>query len=243
MIEAEEATDERPVPEQVVEGAEQDGGPRRPVELGVRADDHLGASVLELDATDEPLLHELVDVAADASRSSREPAVLRDARFGERASALHGAQGENGAGARPRWARAASSAVARDHALAEVVQPLERAPPRDRDLAGREQMLEGALGRLPAPHPFTAAFERARRERPLLADPREHLALEGSPLRRALASPPVPIGEVAHPAFEHPVVPRSGAGRLRGPSIRRSTPRAGAARARGRRTHRSGSRV
>src|SRR5262249_54544427 len=146
-----------------------------------------------------------VDVRAHLAAAAAEAAVLGDPALRERAAALDRAEREAPVEL-VRRRRRRLERVPRDHALGQLVQPLEALPAGDRDLAGGEQVLERALRRLPAPHRPAPALERARRERALVADPREHVALDGAALGRALATPPVVVAQLVHPELEQRVV-------------------------------------
>src|SRR5262249_26538749 len=157
-----------------------------------RRDDDRRAVVVDLDPLDAPLADERLDVRPHLTPPAPEAAVLGDPRLGGPAPSLHRAQPappvELAVRRPPRGQRRA-----RDHALGQLVQALEALAAGDRDLARGEQVLERALRGLPAPHGSAPALERARRQRSLVPQPPEHVALDGTALRGALAAPPVAV--------------------------------------------------
>src|SRR5579862_402168 len=205
VLEAEEAAQERAIPDEVVERTDEDGHGRRSVELRSGGDDDRWAAIVDLDAPDEAVAHERLDVRPDFARAAADAAVLGDPGFRQRAPRVHRAQREAATELGARRRRRVEVAL-RDHALGQLVQALEALPAGDRHLAGREQVLECALRGLPAPHRLAAALERTRRKWSLGRDAREHLALDGAKLRAPLASPPVPVAQVAHTALVERVV-------------------------------------
>src|SRR3954454_3675452 len=160
VLEAEEAAKKAAVPHQVVERRDENGGRRSAVERRVRHDEDRRAAVVELDAAQAALAYERLDVRPDALRAAGEAAVLGDPGPGQRAAAFDGPQRIGAAKLVLGRDRRAEVAV-RDHPLRKVVEALEALSPCDRELAGREQVLERALLRLPAPHRAAAALERA----------------------------------------------------------------------------------
>src|SRR5271169_1399623 len=94
MVEAEDAVQERPVPHQVVERAEENGGGGRAVELRVGRDNDGRAAVCDLDPPHESVSFERVDVRAYRFHPTVEAAMLGDPGFRQRAAALDGAECE-----------------------------------------------------------------------------------------------------------------------------------------------------
>src|SRR5262249_28950820 len=116
VVEAEEAAKEGAVPDEVVERAEEHGRARVAVELGLCRDDDLRAAVVQLDARDEAVADERVDVRASLARAAAEAAVLRDSRLRQRSAALDRAERE--AAMELRGGRRRRVEIrARDHAL------------------------------------------------------------------------------------------------------------------------------
>ncbi len=111
VVEAEEAAQERPVPHQVVERAEEHGGGRGAVELGAGRDDDRRPAVVDLDALERPVGDERVDVRPDRARAAVEAAVLGDPGLGQRAAALRRRGARSRAGTPPALGAGASSAA------------------------------------------------------------------------------------------------------------------------------------
>ena len=107
-----------------------------------------------------------------------------------------------------------------EHALGQVVEPLEPLPPRDHQLAVVPEKLEHLLGRLPTPHLALprGAVEMPRAERPARPDLVEDVLAQvrdgscRSPRTTAARPPASPAGTAASPRRE--------AGMPRAPSTR-----------------------
>ena len=143
VVEAEDPSCERAIPEQVVEGGEQHGrGRARRVEIGAGRDEYVGVAVLDADTLEDAVVHERVDRRTDPCGAAAEPPVLDDAALGERAARANRAKRQL---AQPRRLVGLGRVehLARDDALGEVVEPLEPADPaRDHDLARVPERLE-----------------------------------------------------------------------------------------------------
>src|SRR5262249_4598441 len=157
------------------------------------------------DAPDEALALERVHVRAHLACPAAKAAVLGDAGLRQRTAALDRAERETAVELVARRCRRLEK-CARNHTLRQLVQALEPLPARDGDLARGEEVLERAFGGLPAPHRPAPSLERARRECSLVADPRDHLLLDGPELGAALAAPPVAVAQLGHPVLEERVV-------------------------------------
>ena len=95
VVEAEDPAREGPVPEEVVERGEQDGGRRGgQVELGVRGDEHVGAAVVHPQPPEVGLGDELVEDGPHSRDAALQPPVLLDAGLGEDATGADGPLGQ-----------------------------------------------------------------------------------------------------------------------------------------------------
>ena len=157
VVEAEEAPQERAVPHQVVERAQQHGAasarrraPRRPARrpAGRRRPPRRARRARRRRARRRAAGSLRRRRRSGSARRSR----TRSARRGPAPRAARSAR-RNSSSVGDGAPRAAS----RDHALGQVVDALEALPSRDRELAGGEEVLERALLRLPAPHRLAAA--------------------------------------------------------------------------------------
>ena len=90
VVEAEEPLEQRPVPEQVVEGAEEDGRRGLAVELGLGVDVERWAAVVGVHLAQETLVDERKDVVVEACTPALEPPVLADRRLGQCSPCAHG---------------------------------------------------------------------------------------------------------------------------------------------------------
>ena len=116
----------------------------------------------------------------------------------------------------------------RDHALGQVVEPLEALPAGDHEVAVVPEPVEHRLRRLPVPHPSLArALEVPRAERPARADLRQDLLGEVGVRLADVAVPP--SAAVLASARRRAATPRPAAGRPRGPSTRTRARRRAAA--------------
>src|SRR5207244_12979306 len=86
-----------------------------------------------------------------AARAAGEPAVVGDAGLRDRTPGAYGPQRESLPELILRRSRRVQ-VFAWDHALGQVVEPLEAVATRDDDVARGEQVLERALRGLPVPH-------------------------------------------------------------------------------------------
>ena len=75
--EAEDALEERPVPDEVVERGEQERRRQRAARLGVRGDEHRRLAVLDLEPAQLPLRDERVRVRPDACGAAASAATSR----------------------------------------------------------------------------------------------------------------------------------------------------------------------
>src|SRR5262249_51345682 len=149
--------------------------------------------------------------------SAVETAMLRDPGLGQRAAPLDRPQGVAATELILRR-RGRLKVFARDDPLRQVVEPLEAIPSRDSHLAGREQMLESPLRRLPVPHLAghrALPLEGSRRQGAALPNRLEHLSLHFAILL-PFAAPPVAVLQMGHsPLEERVVLDRAQAGLVR----------------------------
>ena len=95
VSEAEDASGERAIPEQVVERGEKHGGGRpRRVQVGAGGHEHLRAAVLHAKPFERSLANERVNLRPDPRGPALQAPVLDDPRLGQRASCAHGAHGQ-----------------------------------------------------------------------------------------------------------------------------------------------------
>src|SRR5712691_6201885 len=76
MQEAEDALEKVAVPDEVVEGRDEDAAGRRSVDLGLGGDEDRRLAVLHLDAAQDPNGDERLDVGPQDARSARDAVVL-----------------------------------------------------------------------------------------------------------------------------------------------------------------------
>ena len=86
VLKAEQPLQERPVPDEIVEGGEQHRRRRRPVQLGGREDVERSAAVVDRQLAKPPLGDEGGEVAVQARSAALQPPVLPDRRLGQRTS-------------------------------------------------------------------------------------------------------------------------------------------------------------
>ena len=126
MPEAEEPRKQRPVPDQVVERADERRRRRRAVELHVRQDVERSPVVLHPDLAQTALPHECLEVLVQSRLAALQPPVLANRRLCERA-----AGGDREHRERPQRLLVARrrrfERLLRDHALCELVPALEAA--------------------------------------------------------------------------------------------------------------------
>ena len=222
VVEVERAEQEPAIPDEVVEGRQEDrgGGPRR-VEVRTCGHEHRSAAVLDRNPLESSSGDELVRDRSDARRAATQVPVVCDARLGQHASGENCPPDEL-AHSRLLVGDGCVEDFTREDALPEVVQSLEAVHAAgDDDLAAVPQRLEHHLRGLPTPHPDRAlAFELPRRHRAALADHRAHLLRQLRVLGEHVAAPGV-VGR--HPrAVERPVLDRKEA-RLVRPELEHAT--------------------
>ena len=113
------------------------------------------AAVVDGDSLEEPVGHERVDDRADPRDAASESPVLDDPGFRQRAACGDGAQRQRAQTLGSRRERGVEAAL-RDHALGQVVEPLEPLAAGDHEVAVVPEPIEHRLGGLPVPHPALA---------------------------------------------------------------------------------------
>ena len=154
--------------------------------------------------------------------AAAEPPVLDDARLGERAARRDGLQREQRAGTPPRRAPAPEQLV-RDHALGQVVEPLEAVPAGDHEVAVSTAR-RASPSPASVPHPALARALEVREP----SGPRSRISPSISSARSGCVAPTSPY-QRRPPSLhlrheERPVLDRHEA-RLVGPVLEQPAPR------------------
>ena len=137
VVEAEHATGERPVPEEVVEGREEHRRRRpRRIERGSGRDDDGRAAILDRDSLEDAVRDEGVEHGTDPGDAAAQPPVLDDARLGQRAARGDRLGARVRATARARPARARRAPPSESPARAGRRDAGTPAGPRSRDRRG-----------------------------------------------------------------------------------------------------------
>src|SRR5579864_6519905 len=119
VAKAEDALEQRAIPDEVVERAEEDGWRWVAVELGFGVDVERRASVVGLHLAQEPFVHEPEDVLVEARASALEPPMLANRRLSQGAAGADGEKREPAQGLGLGGGRLVEDR-ARNHALGEV---------------------------------------------------------------------------------------------------------------------------